>query len=201
MVKTAITDYPITPLIAERWSPYGFDSRAVPPHELRSLFEAARWAASSYNEQPWRFILATHDDPALYAQVLSCLWDLNQAWAKQAPVLVLCVVSLNFALNNTENRAALHDLGLATGNLSMEATARGLSVHPMIGIHPERAQQLFAIPEGFRAWTALAIGYRADPETLIPELKQRDTTPRTRKSLDQIVFGESWDKPSVLVAK
>lgn len=199
MVKKAITHYPIQPLIAERWSPYGFDSRTVPQQELCSLFEAARWAASSYNEQPWRFIVATKENPALYEKVLSCLWDLNQAWAKQAPVLVLCVVSLNFAHNNTENHAAVHDLGLATGNLSLEATARGLSVHPMIGIHPDRVQQLFAVPEGFRAWTGLAIGYCADPETLIPELKQRDTTARTRKPLDQIVFGESWGKPSALV--
>jgi len=201
MIKTAITDHPVQPLIAKRWSPYGFDSRPVPQSELRALFEAARWAASAYNEQPWRFIVATQDDDALYAKVLSCLWDLNQAWAKQAPVLVLCLASLNFALNNTENRTAFHDLGLATGNLSLEATARGIAVHPMSGIHPERVQQLFAVPEGFRALTALAIGYCADPETLIPELKQRDTTARTRKPLDQIVFGESWNKPSALTTK
>ncbi len=131
--KKASTDYPIHDLLAERWSPYGFADRPVAQTDLRSLFEAARWAASSYNEQPWSFLVATREDPEEFARLLSCLVDGNQGWAKAAPVLALGVVSLRFSRNNKENRAAVHDLGLAAGNLVVEATARGLCVHQMIG--------------------------------------------------------------------
>src|SRR5664280_2369097 len=115
-IKKATTDYPILKLLAERWSPYGFEDRAVPEADLRSLFEAARWAASSYNEQPWNYLVATRDNPTEFERLLSCLVEANQAWAKEAPVLLLGIVSLRFARNNQDNRAAVHDLGLAAGN-------------------------------------------------------------------------------------
>ena len=124
--KRATTDYPIHELLAERWSPYGFEDRPVAEADLRSLFEAARWAASSYNEQPWSYLVATKENPDEFARLLSCLVEPNQAWAKAAPVLALGVVSLKFSRNNKENRAAVHDLGLAAGNLLVEATARGV---------------------------------------------------------------------------
>ncbi|MCH9021144.1 MAG: nitroreductase family protein, partial [Planctomycetes bacterium] len=97
--KKASTDYPIHELLAERWSPYGFEDRSVDQADLRSLFEAARWAASSYNEQPWSFIVATRENPEEFARLLSCLVEANQGWAKAAPVLVLGVVSLKFSRN------------------------------------------------------------------------------------------------------
>ena len=122
--KKAATDYPIHELLATRWSPYAFEDRPVPEADLRSLFEAARWAPSSYNEQPWNYIVATRDDPEQFQRLLSCLVDGNQVWAKAAPVLALGVVSLKFTLNGKENRAAVHDLGLAAGNLVLEASAR-----------------------------------------------------------------------------
>jgi len=200
-VKRASTDYPIHELLAERWSPYAFQDRPVPDADLRSLFEAARWAASSYNEQPWSYIVATKEDPEQFRRLLSCLVDGNQTWAQGAPVLALAVVSLRSARNNKENRAAAHDLGLAAGNLLVEATARGLSVHQMIGILPDKARELFEIPEGFEAWTGMAIGYWEDPTTLPDALKGRDLTPRKRKPLDQFVFGGKWGNPSPLVAK
>lgn len=198
--KKAVTDHPIHELIAVRWSPYGFDGRPVPEADLRSLFEAARWAASSYNEQPWSYIVATQSDPEQFARLLSCLVDANQAWAKAAPVLVLCVVSLKFARNAKDNRAAVHDLGLAAGNLSLEATHRGLCVHQMIGIHPDKARDLYGIPENFEAWTAMAIGYPAEPATLPDALKERDLAPRRRKPLCEFVFSGSWKNPARLSA-
>ena len=115
--KKASTDYPIHEFLAERWSPYAFQNRPVSEVDLRSLFEAARWAASSYNEQPWSYIVATKDNPEHFQQLLSCLVEGNQVWAKDAPVLALGIVSLKFARNNEDNRAAIHDLGTATGNL------------------------------------------------------------------------------------
>jgi nitroreductase len=197
--KKANTDYPIHESLAERWSPYAFQDCPVAASDLRSLFEAARWAPSSYNEQPWSYIVATQANPDQFHQVLSCLVEANQVWAKHAPVLALGIASLRFARNNTENRAAVHDLGLATGNLAVEATARGICIHQMIGILPDQARDRFEIPEGYEAWTAMAIGYQGDPMTLPDALKERDLMPRQRKSLDQFVFGARWGEPSSLV--
>ena len=199
--KKASTDYPIHELLAERWSPYGFKDRPVSQADLRSLFEAARWAPSSYNEQPWRFLVATQENPAVFARLLSCLVEGNQNWAKAAPVLALGVVSLRFSRNSKDNRAAVHDLGLAAGNLLVEATARGLSVHQMIGILPDKAREVYQIPEHYEAWTAMAIGYKADPAKLPDALKERDLTPRQRKPLSQFVFTGKWGQPSPLVLK
>lgn len=200
-IKNAATDYPILKLLAERWSPYGFEDRPVSDADLRSLFEAVRWAASSYNEQPWNYLVATRENSQEFGRLLSCLVEANQAWAKAAPVLVLGVVSLRFAKNKQDNRAAVHDLGLAAGNLVVEATARGLAVHQMIGILPEKAREVYQIPEHFEAWTAMAIGYRAEPSKLPDALKERDLTPRQRKHLSKFVFTGQWGQPSPLVLK
>jgi len=165
------------------------------------LFEAARWAASSYNEQPWNYIVATEENPKAFAELLSCLVEANQAWAKGAPVLVLGVVSLRFAKNHKDNRAAVHDLGLASGNLVMEATTRGLSVHQMIGILPDQAREVYQIPEHFEAWTAMAIGYNSDPATMPAALKERDLAPRQRRPLRDFVFAGHWKVAAPLVIK
>ncbi len=195
-IKDASPDYPIHELLAERWSPYSFADRPVPAADLSSLFEAARWAASSYNEQPWSYMVAVRQTPAEFERLLSCLDPANQAWAKAAPVLVLGVVNLRFAQNHKENRAAVHDLGLASANLVMEATSRGLSVHQMIGILPYRARELYQIPEHSEAWTAMAIGYRANDAELPAGLRGRDLAPRQRKPISQFVFTGSWGQPS-----
>lgn len=200
-IKQAATDHPILKLLAERWSPYSFEDRPVSEADLRSLFEAARWAASSYNEQPWNYLVATRENSPEFGRLLSCLVEANQAWAKTAPVLVLGVVSLQFAKNKQDNRAAVHDLGLAAGNLVMEATARGLSVHQMIGILPDQAREIYQIPEHFEAWTAMAIGYKADPAKLPDGLKERDLAPRQRRPLGKFVFTGHWGQPSPLVLK
>ena len=197
--KKAKTDHPIHQLLTDRWSPYAFDHRPVANADLCSLFEAARWAPSSYNEQPWSYIVATRDDSAEFARLLSCLVEANQAWAKDAPVLALGVVTLKFSRNNDDNRAAVHDLGLAAGNLVMEATVRGLSVHQMAGIVPQKARELFNIPEHSEAWTALAIGYKGDSSKLPDHLKERELAPRQRKPLNKFVFGGKWSQPSKIL--
>jgi len=197
--KKAETDfYPINHLLSERWSPYAFSDRPVSEIDLGSLFEAARWAASSYNEQPWTYFVATHKNPGEFERLLSCLEPANQAWAKAAPVLVLGVVTLRFAKNDRENRAATHDLGLASANLVVEATARGLSVHQMIGILPDQARTLYQIPSQAEAWTAMAIGYRMSTADLPEGLRARDLAPRERKPASQFVFDGSWGQPLVL---
>jgi len=197
--KIASTAHPIHALLAQRWSPYAFEDRSVPEADLLSLFEAARWAPSSYNEQPWRYIVATKEDPEQFQRLLSCLVEGNQVWAQAAPVLALGVVSLKFERNAKDNRAAVHDLGLAAGNLLLEATARGLYVHQMIGILPDKAREIYRIPRDFEAWTGIAIGYRGDPSTLPEGLKERDLTPRQRKPLSDFVFSEKFGNPAPMV--
>jgi nitroreductase len=198
-IKKAVTDHPIQHALSDRWSPYGFEDRPVAEADLCSLFEAARWAASSYNEQPWNYIVAIKENSKEFDRLLSCLVEANQAWAKAAPVLVLGVVSLRFAKNQKDNRAAVHDLGLASGNLVVEATTRGLSVHQMIGILPDKAREVYQIPEHFEAWTALAIGYNADPATMPAALKERDMAPRQRRPLRDFVFTGQWKSASPIV--
>ena len=119
--KRATPDHPIQPLIAERWSPYAFAERSVSDGDLRSLFEAARWAASSYNEQPWRYIVATGANAAQFERLLSCLVEGNQAWARHAPVLAIGCTHLRLSRNDKPNAAAQHDLGLASATLTLRS--------------------------------------------------------------------------------
>src|SRR4051794_29244909 len=197
--KQASPENPIHELLAKRWSPYAFADRPVPEDDLRSLFEAARWAASSYNEQPWSYIVSTKADPGAFERLLSYLVEGNQAWARAAPVLALGCTNPRFALNNKPNAAAVHDLGLAGASLTLEATARGLSVHQMIGILPDRARELYRIPEGVQPMTGLAIGYAADPDTLPEKYRERDLAPRARKPQAEFVFGGEYGMASGLL--
>jgi nitroreductase len=200
MSKLAATDHPVHDLIARRWSPYAFADRAVSKADLLSLLEAARWAPSSYNEQPWSYLVATRDNAEEFAKLLSCLVEGNQVWAKAAPVLALGCTSLKFVRNGQPNAAAVHDLGLASGNLVLEATARGLAVHQMIGILPDRAREVYQVPAGVQPVTGLAIGYAADPSILPENLRSRDLGRRTRKPLADFVFTGKWGATAAVVS-
>jgi len=195
MSRRAETDHPIHDILAERWSPYGFAETPVPAEDLKALFEAARWAASSYNEQPWRYIVAFRNDPAAFDKLLSCLVEANQPWARFAPVLILGIARKTFSRGGSPNRVALHDLGAASASLTFEAGARGLMVHQMGGIHPEKARMLYGIPEDFEVVTALAVGYAGTPAGLPEEYESRDAAPRRRKPLGETVFAGDWDRP------
>jgi nitroreductase len=200
MSKRAPTDHPVHELIAARWSPYAFADRPVSREDLLSLFEAARWAPSSYNDQPWTYFVATRDNPEAFARMVSCLVEGNQVWAKTVPVLALGCTRLTFERNGQPNAAAVHDLGLAAENLVLEATARGLVVHQMIGILPDRVRELYQVPQNVQPLTALAIGYEGDPATLPDYLRQRDLALRTRKPLSAFVFGDKWGTTAPLVS-
>jgi nitroreductase len=195
----ALPDYPVHELIASRWSPYSFANRSVSDDDLRSLFEAARWASSSYNEQPWSYLVAKKEDANEFGRLLSCLVEGNQVWAKAASVLALGIARLNSARDNNPNRAAIHDLGLAAGNLVLEATSRGLAVHQMIGILPDKVRELYSVPEGHEPMTALAIGYAGDPMDLPEPLRPRDSARRPRKPLKEFIFGGKWGVASDLL--
>ncbi len=197
--KQVSPDHPIHELLVKRWSPHAFSNQPVAEEDLRALFEAARWTASSYNEQPWRYIVATRKDSEAFARLLSCLVEGNQPWAKSAPVLALGCASLKFALNGQLNTAAEHDLGAASACLTLEATARGLYVHQMIGIMPDRARELCQIPDGFRPLTGLAIGYLGNPNDLPEKYRARELGPRQRKPQAEFVFGGRWGTTSDIV--
>jgi nitroreductase len=201
MQKSAATDSPIHELIRERWSPRAFADKPIAPEILRSLFEAARWAPSSNNEQPWAYLVATKDNKENFEKTLSVLIEFNANWAKSAPVLAIAVAKLAFAKNNTPNRNAPYDLGAATALLSMEATARGLSVHQMAGFDPEKARQVFGIPPEWDAFAALAIGYPGEPASLPDSLKVREMAPRTRKPTSDFVMSGQWGHTASFLTK
>ena len=182
-------DHPVHDLFATRWSPYAFDpGRSVDTGTLTSLFEAARWAMSSYNAQPWRYVVANRaSDESMWEQVLSVLVEGNRAWARHAPVLALGLFQPAFERNGKSNAAARHDLGAASAFLTLEATARGLAVHQMIGIEPARAKERFGLPDSLEPLTALAIGYAGANPALDEKLAERDRRERTREPLSEII--------------
>ncbi len=195
MDKPADTQFPIHELLSRRWSPRAFAERSVEPEKIQSLLEAARWASSCFNEQPWVFLMATIDEPAEHSQLLTCLAEGNQVWAKGAPLLMMTLAKLNFDHNGKPNRHALHDVGLAVGNLVVQATAMNLVVHQMAGILPETICEYFSVPSGYEPVTGLAIGYSGDPQTLPSDIRERELGPRSRKRLEEFVFTKTWGKP------
>ncbi len=195
MSKEASPDYPIHNLISQRWSPYAFSKRLIPSRDLASIFEAARWSASSFNEQPWRYIVSSRDQSEDFEKILSCLLAGNQMWAKDASTLALGCTRTRFSRNDRPNRVAQHDLGQASANLSLEATSRGVSVHQMAGILPDKAREIFAIPDEFEVVTGLALGYWNGPDTGAAELKARDERSRNRRPQGDFVFGPVWGEP------
>src|SRR6266540_6661970 len=182
MEKLADTTYPIEELLKRRWSPRAFAHRPVEPEKLLSLWVAARWAASTANEQPWYFIVATKQDETEYARLLSCLRENNQQWASRAPVLMVSVGRLAFDANGQPNRHAFHDVGLAVANLITQAMALGLYVHQMAGFYPDRVRELYGVPDGFEPVAGIVLGYLGDPTILPEDLQQRELAPRVRRS-------------------
>ncbi len=198
--KIAQPDHPILPVLAERYSPYAFDPKPIDREKLRSCLEAARWAASSYNEQPWRFILAVREDEQAFQAMLGCLVEPNRAWAHNAGALIITTTRRTFSKNDKPNRVCEHDVGLAAANLTLQAQALGLHVHQMAGIDMTACRVTYKIPEGFDPMTAIAIGHAADPASFDnEELAQRDKGPRTRMPLHEWVYTGRFGEASGIV--
>lgn len=192
-------EHPIVDLLLQRWSPYVFDPRPVEQEKLLQCLTAASWAASSYNEQPWSFIVARREETAEFEKMLGCLVEGNQVWAKNAGVLMLTVIARNFALNGKPNRVAEHDLGAAAGNMALQAASMGLAVHQMAGVEVSKIRSTYGVPDGYDPMTGIALGYAGDRGAADPQLAERDKERRGRKSLKEIVFSGSWGSPSELV--
>jgi len=200
MNKPATTDVVLHELVRNRWSPRAFADKPVPADVQRSLFEAARWAPSSNNEQPWAYLVASKDDSESYAKMLGVLVEFNAGWAKNAPVLALSVAHLKTQRDGKPNRVALHDVGSATAQLTFEANAHGLLVHQMAGFDAEKARQTFAIPPDWEPVAAIAIGYPGNPDSLPDKLRERELAPRVRKPLAEFVMSGSWGHTAPFVA-
>ena len=193
MEKPADTQYPIHDLLRQRWSPRAFDDRPIEPEKLRSLFEAARWAPSSNNGQPWRFLVAAKENQAEHDRLFNCLVEGNQTWARRAPVLLLSVAELQFE-DGSPNRHALHDTGMAVENLVIQATALGLVAHQMAGFSIDQARADCQIPHDYEPVAMIAIGYPGDPALLSDRLRVREVQPRSRKPVKEFVYATTWEQ-------
>jgi nitroreductase len=187
----------VLPIFHERWSPRSFTDRDVSPELLKKAFEAARWAASSFNEQPWRFLVGMRGTET-YDKILQSLSEFNKKWARTAPVLILNVASTRFERSGKSNRIAFYDLGAAAAYLALQATALGLAVHQMEGFNTEAARKAFGIPEDYTMGAVIALGYQGEPSALPDQaMVEKELEPRTRKPLSEIVFS-AWGEPAQL---
>ena len=182
-------------LIRARWSPRSFSSREVSNKDLKTILDAARWAASSYNEQPWRFLVARKSDGAAYQKLLNLLVPANQAWAKTAPVLMIIAAKKTFSHDGSPNRYAIHDSGAALAHIMLQATALGLHSHGMAGFDADRARKELNIPDDYDLGAAVALGYLASPDQLPERYREGETSKRQRKPLNELVFGANWNEP------
>ena len=199
--ENADFEYPVQELIAKRRSGRAFSSKPVDAVALGSVLEAARWAASCSNEQPWNFVVTKKvvtetekDKPSAHERLVGCLVDFNIQWARHAPILILSVARLNFAASGKPNRHALYDVGQAAANLALQATALGLMAHQMAGFDAEKARSEFLIPGGHEPASVIAVGYPGDPASLPEKLREKELATRQRKPQHDFVFWDTWDQ-------
>lgn len=187
--------YEIYPLLKQRYSPRTFRDEKLEEGELKQLFEAARWAASSYNIQPWRFIYAEKGSEA-YDKMMDCLIDFNKEWANLAPILMLSIYEEKKE-DGKENFHAKHDLGLCLGNMTIQAQYLGIALHHMAGLDREKAMEVFEVPQGYRVATAIAVGYYGGTLDRLPEeLQEREIADRQRMPQDNFAFENHWKQVS-----
>ena len=185
----------VLPIFLERWSPRAFDNRDVSPADLAKVFEAARWAASSGNGQPWEFLVGTRNS-ATHNKIYEALVDFNKEWAGHAPVLILGTALAVSPHSGKPNAYALYDLGAAASYLTLQAASQGLVAHQMGGFSHDTARRLLEIPDNYALGSVIALGYQGEPAALpTPTLVEREVAPRERKPTKDIVFS-SWNVPA-----
>ena len=194
-IKKGITDVPVEDLLLRRWSPRSFTQEPVSDADLASIFTAAAWAASSYNEQPWRFVVGRKGDET-WQKLFDALLPFNQAWASAAPVLYAAFAKKSFTMTGDPNVVATHDVGAASANASLQATALGLHTHGLAGFSHEKLRESFAVPEDFDAVACWTLGRCGDPATLPDNYKTMELAARSRKPLSDFVF-RSWGTPAL----
>jgi len=186
-MKPAPTTYPVHELIRNRWSPRSFAAQPIAPEALNQVFEAASWAFSAMNAQPWQYIYAHKADTEAFQKILGCLLPANQPWAKNAAVLIIALAKTSFE-NGQPNVAAQHDLGAANATLMLEATALGLYGHLMGGFDRDKTRQEFSLPEELAPSVVIALGYIGEAEQLEEPALSREKAARARKPVSEFVF-------------
>ncbi|TXI70370.1 MAG: nitroreductase [Cyclobacteriaceae bacterium] len=192
ILKSTEIEYTLLPELEKRRSKRAFSDKAVSDKTIRSLFEAARWAPSSMNSQPWVYVYATKDQPEFYESIVNTLNEGNKIWAQQAPVLVVSFARKNHLANGAINGAARYDVGAANALLSVQATHAGLSVRQMGGYNKSLLINALNVPDELDPIVVLAIGYPGDPESLPENLKAREHAPRERYVQQFFVRSESF---------
>lgn len=187
MMKPAPTTYPVHELIRNRWSPRSYANRPIAPDTLNQVFEAASWAFSAMNAQPWQYLYAHKADAEAFQKILDTLMPGNRPWAKNAAVLIVALCKTHHD-NGQPNGAAMHDLGAANATLFLEATALGLHGHVMGGFDREKTRRDFSLPEGLEPAVVLALGYLGEAEQLEEPFLSREKAARTRKPVAEFVF-------------
>lgn len=190
LIKTAATDYPVHHLIATRWSPRAYDPRPVEAEKLQRIFEAARWAASSSNHQPWYFLVGFKGDE-VYQKIFDSLVEFNQLWTVNAPVLVLAISKTTNSRGEI-NKSNAYDLGQAVATLSLQATNEGVFAHQMGGFDSDAAAMALEIPNEYKIRVVFTLGYLGDVETLHHKLQHLEMNPRTRRPISESVFTGSF---------
>jgi len=195
--RTATTSVPLTSLLADRWSPRAFDGDPVASDDVAALLEAARWAPSANNYQPWRFLVGqttTDGADATHKGIFDALAEFNQVWASAAPVLVAAITEVEHE-DGSAREIAPYELGLAVSQLTIEAAARGLVVHQMGGFDADQVSATFGVPPQYRTVVVLAVGRLGDPESLPAWAAERESAPRERKPLAEIAFADAFGSP------
>lgn len=175
--------------IKKRYSPMVFKPAALSDETLETLLEAARWSASSYNDQPWRFIIGRHPEDPIYKKIHSVLTEYNQGWASTSPVLMLVLAKKNFShMPEVRNVHAWYDAGMAVSSMVIQAGSMGIQAHQMGGFDAEKAKQAFSVGDEYDVIAAIAIGYAGDPDDLPAIYRERAKQARGRKRIEEIVL-------------
>ncbi len=195
MIKLAKTIYDLHPLIKKRFSPHGFKDEPIEKEQLLKLLEAASWAPSSYNEQPWRFIIGIKGDTGSYDKIFSCLNEHNQHWAGSAPVLLISVGKKMLTRNNAPNRFHAFDSGQAVAMMSIQAAHEDIYIHQMGGFDAIKAQKIFHIPEEYEVLAAMAVGKIKHDPSQMDEIPKDEIFYRNRKEIESFTFENDWEIP------
>ncbi len=187
LMKQTNTEHPILEVISKRWSPRAYDKRMIEKEKLLSIFEAARWAASAFNEQPWSFLVATKENEKMYEKLYSCISEFNKPWSHSAPVLILTLAKKAFNHNRKENSYAYYDLGQAVANLLTQASSYDIYMHQLAGFSKEKTIEEFDIPDGYEPATVIVMGYLGDGNSLSEDLLVKEQAQRVRKKVTEFV--------------
>lgn len=188
MIKIPSTKYPVIDVIKNRWSNRAFKKEAISENEIATLFEAASWAPSCNNEQPWQYFYAQKSNSELFNAMVDCLLTGNSIWAKEADIIIATIARKTFDATGKPNEWASYDLGAANYGLLLQAQTMNIYGHQMAGFKPEQARKVLNLSDNQEIMSFIVLGYLGDASSLEEPFKSRELTPRSRKSVEEIAF-------------